>query len=194
MMRVKLKSWIHGAVWVLLALSLTGCPTTHPRPESALTAPAPALSGVDQKLNRAQDVRLQLKGTYFDERNGKRVAGRPVDVLARNPSSFYIEVGSGFGSALGALASDGVRFGMLDMQGNVFFTGPATPTNLSLLLPIYLAGDDFVRVLRGGFPLSDLAPGWARRGDARVEHEHRSTSPDDAAARRRASGGRADAP
>lgn len=147
-------------LWIVIAALMTACPHRVPRPENALTVSTDVFAKVDQNLQKVDDINMQLLGTYWDAENGKRVADRPVDVLARNPSSLYVEVWTGFGKSAGAVASNGVHFSMLDMTNNAYYTGPATTTNLSRLLPIHIPSEDFIRVLRGGFPLSDLAPNW----------------------------------
>jgi hypothetical protein len=145
---------------VLLGLACTGCPQRIARPDDALTSPNDILSRTLDRHTPISDLRLQSKGDYWDTAQGQRVVGRPISILAASPASLRIQIGSGFGSTLGALASDGSQFSMLDLQNNVFYFGPATPENLSMLLPIYLSGADLVRVLSGGFPTSDLPPDW----------------------------------
>jgi hypothetical protein len=146
-----------------LAWLCAGCPQRFARPDDAFEAPADVISHLTARAGAVASVRLQTKGDYWDAAKGERVVGRPVTLLAAAPSSLRIQVGSGFGSTLGALASNGERLTMLDLQNNVFYSGPPTPENISLLLPLYLSGEDFVRVLTGGFPTTQLPPTWAER-------------------------------
>lgn len=150
------------ALPVLLAASCGGIS----KPDDALETPYDILAAVDAHVHAAQDVRILAKGDYYDPNaTPPRVVGRPVTLLAQHPASVRIQIGSGYGNVLGALASDGTDVTMLDLQNNVFYYGPATPKNLSAILPLYLPGDDLVRVLHGGFPTSGLEPDWRDRAE-----------------------------
>jgi len=148
---------------ILAVFLLSACHRSIQRPDDALTAAPDILAKVDARLERVSDVRLLTKGDYWDTRKGKRVVGQSIVVLARAPASVRIQINSGFGTAVSALASDGESFAMLDQHNKVYYYGPATAENLSSLLPIYLPGDDLVRVLRGGFPTALLDEGWRTR-------------------------------
>jgi hypothetical protein len=148
-------------LWLLLfacAPLCTGCPQRFARPDDAFDAPASVIDQVMQRSASLTSLRIQTKSDYWDNAEGKRVVGRPVTLLTSSPSSLRIQIGSGFGSTLGALASNGALMTMLDLHNNVFYSGPPTLENISLLLPLYLSGEDFIRILSGGFPTANLSP------------------------------------
>ena len=124
-----------------------------------MSTSADVIAAVDVRLDSIEDVRIATKADYWDEERRERIAGRDVSISAALPGSLRVTLSS-FDKALASLASDGVDFAMLDLQNNIYYYGPATAQNISKLIPIYLSGEDFVRVLCGGFPTDTLVVGW----------------------------------
>ncbi len=144
---------------LVLGLTTAACSGAHARPDDALSAPADVLGALDDRLDRVDNVRVMAKADYWDEVHGERVVGRDLSISAQAPAALRVTLSS-FDKALASLASDGAEFSMLNLQENVYYYGPATTQNLSTLLPLYLSGGDMVRVLRGGFPMTDLTRDW----------------------------------
>lgn len=141
------------------ALLFSACCGTVKRPADALATTGDVVAGIDARMAAVQDVRIAAKVDYYDEERGERVVARDVSLSAAAPASLRVTLSS-FDKALASLASDGTEFSMLNLQENVYYHGPATVQNLSQLFPLFLSGADFVRVLRGGFPIEPLADGW----------------------------------
>lgn len=151
-------------VLVALLASLVACTGAHPRPDDALASPVDIIDTLDHRMQGLDDVRIVTRADYYDEREGRRVAGRDVSIAARAPASLRVDLSSS-GKSLAGMASDGELFTMLDLINEVYYYGPATPRNISRLLPLYLPGEDFVRVLLGGFPTSELVADWQSKAE-----------------------------
>ncbi|PJB43246.1 MAG: hypothetical protein CO108_10290 [Deltaproteobacteria bacterium CG_4_9_14_3_um_filter_63_12] len=147
---------------VLVSLLVSACSGSIKRPDDALTSTRDVVAAIDSRLEAVQDVRIAAKVDYYDEERGERVVARDVSLSAAAPASLRVTLSS-FDKALASLASDGTDFSMLNLQENVYYHGPATVENLSQLFPLFLSGADFVRVLRGGFPIELLADGWREK-------------------------------
>ena len=95
--------------------------------------------------------------------NGGRYALR---LAVKRPASIHIEANTPLGDPAAILVADKGRFALLDLRANVFYRGPATPQNLSRLLPAPLSAGELVTFLTGNFPeLPDARVDAARNGD-----------------------------
>ncbi|MDX9720881.1 MAG: DUF4292 domain-containing protein [Myxococcota bacterium] len=144
-------------------LLLAACPR-YPMPENATGVPSELIDAIEARANSISDLRISAKADYWDFDKNERVAGRDVVISARLPASLRITLSS-FDKALATLVSDGERFAMIDTQQSVYYEGPASPENLSQLIPLYLSARDFVRVLSGAFPVDELHAEWRARAE-----------------------------
>ena len=94
----------------------------------------------------------------------------PLHILARRPGSLRLEGLTPLGDPAAILVADQGRFAFADLRNNVFFRGPATPRNLSRLIPAPLTADEIVALITGAVPdLPNGVPQSAKReGDGYV--------------------------
>ena len=137
-----------------------GCPKAQvvagPGPDAA------ALFAQAQAAHRIPET-LSCDGKAFVEapENGGRYA---LHLSVRRPGSIRIEALTPLGDPAAVMVADQGRFALLDLRHNIFYRGPATPRNLSRLLPAPLTPDELVAILTGQIPaLRDAAPQSARR-------------------------------
>ena len=146
-----LPSLARAAVCAALAaalLVLSGCP----RPQ-AVAGPPPdpgALYFQAKKAHRAPAT-LSCDGKAFVE--APQNAGRyALHVSVKRPASVRLEALTPMGDPAAVLVADQGRFALLDLRNNVFYRGPATPENLSRLIPVPLRDDELVSVITGDIP------------------------------------------
>jgi hypothetical protein len=70
----------------------------------------------------------------------------------KRPASLRMEALSPMGDPAAVLVADQGRFAMLDLRNNVFYRGPATPGNLSRLIPAPLRDEEIVALVTGDIP------------------------------------------
>jgi hypothetical protein len=93
--------------------------------------------------------------------NGGRFA---LHIAVKRPASIHLEALSPLGDPAAVLVADKGRFALLDLRNNVFYRGPATPENLSRLLPAPLRDEELVALLTGAIPdLPGSTPQSSRR-------------------------------
>lgn len=128
----------------LVLLSAAAC-ASLPR------GPAPTAESLADRLRsgRLDQLAADADIEWFAK---ERVRFRAV-LAARRPSAFRIEVLSPFEEPLHILASDGAS--LVWQSRDAYRRGPATPSNLALLIPIELAPSDLVDVLLGGLPQAE---------------------------------------
>src|SRR5262249_62242079 len=63
-----------------------------------------------------------------------------------------IEALTPLGDPAAVLVADRGNFALLDLRNNVFYRGPATPQNLSRLIPAPLTADQLVSLITGALP------------------------------------------
>ncbi len=83
---------------------------------------------------------------------GKRIRGRVYIVLER-PSTIRFDAMSPADTPLSILVANDERFSMLDVSGNVHYTGPSSPCNVSRLVAIPMSPSAIVGILTGNPPL-----------------------------------------
>ena len=141
-------------------LLVAGCP----KPQ-LVAGPAPeaeALYAQAQAAHRAPQT-LSCDGKAFIEapENGGRYA---LHLSVKRPASIRIEALTPIGDPAAVLVADQGRFALLDLRHNVFYRGPATPQNLSRLIPAPFTADELVSLITGAIPeLRDARPRSARR-------------------------------
>jgi outer membrane lipoprotein-sorting protein len=84
--------------------------------------------------------------------NGGRYA---LHISVKRPRSLRIEALTPMGDPAAVLVADQGRFALLDLRNNVFYRGPATPENLSRLIPVPLTPDQLVAFLTGTVPQAE---------------------------------------
>ena len=91
-----------------------------------------------------------------------------LHLMAKRPGSLRIEALTPLGDPAAVLVADQGRFSLLDLRNNVFYRGPATPENLSRLIPAPLTAEEFVSLLTGAIPESGEPQSAHREGDGYV--------------------------
>jgi outer membrane lipoprotein-sorting protein len=122
--------------------------------------PPPLDFGPTGKLDRPEDVLARVKAAdqaltsiqatgrmHLNAPTGKGSAS--VFVSAFKPASVYLEVQDFFGRPQATLVSDGQSIGAYQAQEGVYYRGPASPANVSRLLPIQLSATQMVGLLLG---------------------------------------------
>ncbi|HYS80021.1 MAG TPA: DUF4292 domain-containing protein [Anaeromyxobacteraceae bacterium] len=139
---------------LLLALSgLVGCPRVPP---PALSRdPAALLDQVKAGQRRVQRVsgRARVKVT------SPSLSGTVTELIAvEKPDRLHLQTLDFFGNPAAVLVAADGRFALHDLRGKVFYRGPATPENVSRLLPFDLPVEELVTILCGSAPLLPGTP------------------------------------
>lgn len=153
---------VTGLTAAVLGILLAGCPPgAQRRPDGS-----PKWASVEElmaalRANRTEALRVQ--GTIDMRRADKRVKAHML-YLARRPAWLRFETMSFFDQPLSILVSDGMRFSAWDMQHGRFVTGPATPANISQIIPVPMDGPEVAGILMGD-------PPWILYAQARIRLE-----------------------
>ena len=138
----------------LLALSaLGGCPRVPPPTLSR--DPGALLDQVAAGQRRVQRVsgRARVKVT------SPSLSGTVTELIAaERPDRLHLETLDFFGDPAAVLVAADGRFALHDARGKVFYRGPATPENVSRLLPFDLPVEELVTILCGSAPLLPGTP------------------------------------
>ncbi len=142
---------MNRAVWILfLAVAWLGCP------KRLETSQVGASLDARELLDLASKVESQVFSIRGEGR--LRVAAPSarstvtVFIAAARPAFLHFEVIGFFGQPQAILASDGQTFALLQNDQGNYFHGPATPENVSRLLPVVLSGPELVSILLGAAP------------------------------------------
>ncbi len=73
-------------------------------------------------------------------------------VALSRPELIHFEPLDFFGRPVAVLVVNGDRFGLYQSQENRYYTGPASPANVSRFLPIALPADELTRIMLGVAP------------------------------------------
>src|SRR5256886_1217933 len=148
---------------VVALLLLVGCP----RPPIVAAPPAdPGALYIEAKKAHGIPETLTCDAKAFVE--APENAGRySLHISVKRPASLRIEALSPMGDPAAVLVADQGRFALLDLRTNVFYRGPATPENLSRLIPVPLRDEELVSLITGDVPdLPGSRPSSAaREGD-----------------------------
>jgi hypothetical protein len=142
-----------GWPWLVLAcLLLSGCPKRgfYLPPSQRIQDPAALLAELRASGDRLQSLRME--GTIALRQGSKRIKAR-MTAVGKRPSFLRFETESFFDTPLSILVTDGMNFSLWDMDQGRFFVGPATPNNISRVLPLQMDGPEVVGVLLGDPPL-----------------------------------------
>jgi len=110
-------------------------------------------------------MRALARVTYFGPKGRARVKAA---LLAERPGSFRVETISPFEQPLDVMASDGSKLWLLSDKR--LREGPATPENISRLLPLAMNPEEVVDTLLGGVPTSSRFTPKALEWDEDGEH------------------------
>lgn len=172
---------------------VTGCPKAQ-----VVAGPAPEASALYAQAQAAHQVPQTLSGEAKAFVEAPEHGGRyAMHVSVQRPRSMRLEALSPLGDPAAVLVADQGHFALLDLRNNVFYRGPATPQNLSRLLPAPLRDEELVSLITGAVPelpgshpassqrdgdgylLVLAAPGVLQRvslgGDLRVNEVRRTT-------------------
>jgi hypothetical protein len=105
------------------------------------------------------DARLELESP-----NGGGGAGAFVSAL--RPTFVYLEFQDLLGKPQATLTTNGERFGTFQGSEGRYYRGPASPVNVSRLLPLELPAEDIVRLLLGEVPKLEGVPDKVELDDA----------------------------
>src|SRR5437899_11785891 len=133
---------------VVALLWLVGCP----RPQIvARPPPDPGALYIEAKKAHGIPETLTCDAKAFVEapQNGGRY---DLHIAVKRPGSLRMEALSPTGDPAAVLVADQGRFALLDLRSNVFYRGPATPENLSRLIPAPLRDEELVALITGDIP------------------------------------------
>ncbi len=133
-------------------LALAGCPRPPLRfgPEGEIADPQLLLRMLAGRAARVSSLKAEAKVSVKTPRQSGS-AGEFVAV--QRPASLHLETLNFFGKPVAVLASDGERFSLYSEQDASFTTGPASPANVSRLLPFTLDPREAVELLLGQAPI-----------------------------------------
>jgi outer membrane biogenesis lipoprotein LolB len=123
---------------------------------------AAALHAQAQAAHRVPET-LSCDGKAFVDapENGGRYA---LHISVKRPASLRIEALTPLGDPAAVLVASEGKFALMDLRNNVFYRGPASPRNLSRLIPAPFTPDELVALITGAIPdLRDAQPQAARR-------------------------------
>src|SRR5205823_15052195 len=110
-------------------------------------------AALDEMVKKAHAVPATLscdaKAFVEAPENGGRYA---LHIAVQRPSSIRIEALTPMGDPAAVLVADQGRFALMDLRNNVFYRGPATPENLSRLIPAPLRDEEPVALITGAIP------------------------------------------
>lgn len=138
---------------MFLALACLGCTKRISfGPEGELSDPHEVLARVDA----AESKVISLRGDGrldVDSKDAKGGVGLFLSVA--RPALLHLEPLDFFNRPQGVLVSDGTTFSLYSVPESVVLTGPATPPNVSRLLPIVIPANELVSVMLGEAPRID---------------------------------------
>lgn len=138
------------------ALTTSGCcPRPWPKGKVALPSAAEVLRVAATGRVPLRSISGGAKVDTFTPQGRARV--REV-VVAERSGRLRFETLSPFEQPLSTLVSDGNKFALYDLAKKRYYHGPATPQNISRLLPIRMRGQDIAQLLMGEPPLIAPAP------------------------------------
>ncbi len=150
-----MRSWM-----VVVALTLLGCPGRYARPDDFSADPAPFFEALAKRSEAVKSLTAQLGLEVWS--GDDRVRLRQL-VALRRPDHLRIDSLSPFDQPLSTLVSDGERLEIYSLEEKRFYVGRASPSNLARLIPIELAPDELVALLRGDVPVTqheEVAVSW----------------------------------
>ncbi|MCA1827777.1 MAG: outer membrane lipoprotein carrier protein LolA [Myxococcales bacterium] len=111
---------------------------------------ASALYAQAQAAHRApESLTCDAKAIVDAPENAGRYA---LHLSVKRPASVRIEALTPLGDPAAVLVADQGKFALLDLRNGVFYRGPATPQNLSRLIPAPLTADQLVSLVTGAIP------------------------------------------
>ncbi|HLT29376.1 MAG TPA: DUF4292 domain-containing protein [Myxococcaceae bacterium] len=136
---------------MFLALTCLGCTKRIAAipVEGRLTDPEELLARVDAAEAKAIAVRGDAR-LHVDSRDARGSAGLFVSVA--HPAFIHLEPLDFFNRPQGVLVSDGRNFTLYSVPENQVLVGPASPPNVSRLLPILIPAEELVAVMLGRAP------------------------------------------
>jgi hypothetical protein len=142
---------LNRAVWILfLAVAWLGCPKRFETSQVGASLDARELLDLTSKVE-SQVFSIRGEGRLKVAAPGSR-STVTVFVAAARPAFLHFEVLGFFGEPQAILVSDGQTFALLQNDQGKYFHGPATPENVSRLLPVVLSGPELVSILLGAAP------------------------------------------
>ncbi len=135
---------------LLAAVVLAGCPGRFARPDDFQADPTVLFDALAERSKAVQSLTAQLSLEVWS--GDDRVRLRQL-VALRRPAHLRIDSLSPFDAPLSTLVTDGERLSIYSLEDRRFYTGRATPQNLSRLVPIELGPAELVALLRGDVPL-----------------------------------------
>ena len=143
-------------VLALACLALAACTPRTPVSPDLQANPARLLDEV--QAAQARTVRVQ--GTAKVKIHSPDVRGTTTAYLAaEHPARLRVELLDFFGNPVAVLIADGERFGYYDSKRRTWYSGDATPENVSRFLPIALPPWELALILRGSAPILQGEPG-----------------------------------
>lgn len=138
-------------VWILfLAVAWVGCPKRLETSQIGASFDTQALLDHTSKVeNQVFSIRAEGRLRVAATSSSSTVT---VFIAAARPAFLHFEVIGFFGQPQAILATDGQTFSMLQNDQGKFFRGPASPENISRLIPVVLSGPELVSILLGAAP------------------------------------------
>jgi hypothetical protein len=118
-----------------------------------VTGPPPDPGALYIQAKKAHQVPETLSADAKAFVEAPQNAGRySLHLSVKRPASLRLEALSPMGDPVAILVADQGRFALLDLRNNVFYRGPATPANLSRLIPAPLRDEEIVALATGDIP------------------------------------------
>jgi len=118
-----------------------------------VTGPPPDPGALYFQAKKAHQVPETLSADAKAFVEAPENAGRySLHLFVKRPASLRMEALSPMGDPAAVLVADQGKFALLDLRSNVFYRGPATPANLSRLIPAPLRDEEIVALVTGDIP------------------------------------------
>ncbi|MBN2493265.1 MAG: DUF4292 domain-containing protein [Deltaproteobacteria bacterium] len=130
---------------------LAACPHRGPSPPGSRFETAPAL--IEAMIEKGRKIgAIRASGTVEMRQGNKRIKAR-VLYLARRPAELRFETESFFDQPMSILVFDGRELVAWDLNEGRILRGPASPANISRLIPVPMEAGVVVGLLMGEPPL-----------------------------------------
>jgi outer membrane lipoprotein-sorting protein len=143
-----------SGVRCLLALAVIACQTA---PVASEPVGDPQALFEQARKAHATPASMQCDAKAFVE--APKDGGRyELHVSVKRPDSIRIEALTPVGDPAAVMVAKDGKFALLDLRNGVYYRGPATPRNLSRLVPVPFRPEELVAALTGAIPELAGAP------------------------------------
>lgn len=143
-------SWVRAAILLVAPAAGACCPRPWPKGLQPISEAGAVLRSATSARAALRSLSASARVDAFTREGRVKVR---VELVADRTGRLRFDTLSPFEQPISTLVSDGRRFALYDLPKKRFYTGPATPRNISRILPIRLTGEEVAQLLLGDVPL-----------------------------------------